>query len=134
MLKSIWFWLLLVVGIIVLYFAWDRIEARLPDSMLDQPTRTTNTKQLATTLTPARTPDWDPVNQTGSSSAKTVTPKFVPVTKTSGKAAVVADGQDCRCVRVRRRHIERISHVHYIKFIYQGIYNICYVEKGDLHG
>ena len=90
MLKSIWFWLLLVVGIIVLYFAWDRIEARLPDSMMQQPTRTTNTRQLATTLTPARTPDWDPVNPVGGSSAKTVTPKFVPAKTASGKTVVVA--------------------------------------------
>ena len=92
MLKSIWFWLLLVVGIIVLYFAWDRIEARLPDSMMQQPTRTTNTQQLARTLTPAKTPDWDPATSGSgnSSSNKVATPKFVPATKASLKAAAIA--------------------------------------------
>ena len=79
MLKSIWFWLLLVVGIIVLYLAWDKIEARLPDSMMEQPTRTVHTRQLARTLTPAKTPDWEPVDTIIGSDNK-ATPKFVTVT------------------------------------------------------
>lgn len=77
MLKSIWFWLLLIVGIIVLYLAWDKIEARLPDSMMEQPTRTVNTQQLARTLTPASTPDWEG-DETGSSGT-IKTPKFATV-------------------------------------------------------
>ena len=90
MLKSIWFWLLLVVGIIVLYFAWDRIEAQLPDSMVEQPTRTTNTQQLAKTITPAKTPDWDPVTPVSGSSSNLATPKFVPAAKASRDAVVIA--------------------------------------------
>ena len=79
MLKSIWFWLFLIIGIIVLYLAWDKIEARLPDSMIEQPTRTVNTQQLARTLTPARTPEWEGEIQGGDSRPLT-TPKFVTVT------------------------------------------------------
>ena len=88
MLKSIWFWLFLVVGIIVLYLAWDKIEARLPDSMIEQPTRTVNTQQLARTLTPASEPDWEGEEMGSGSVNSATTPKFVTVTS----AAISASG------------------------------------------
>ncbi len=90
MLKSIWFWLFLVVGIIVLYLAWDKIGARLPDSMIEQPTRTVNTQQLARTLTPVKTPDWDGAETGGGSIKRITTPKFVTVTSSAINASSVS--------------------------------------------
>ncbi len=90
MLKSIWFWLFLVVGIIVLYLAWDKIEARLPDSMIEQPTRTVNTQQLARTLTPASVPDWEGDEMGGGNSSSAKTPKYVTVTSVAISASGVS--------------------------------------------
>jgi len=109
MLKSIWFWLFLVVGIIVLYLAWDKIEARLPDSMMEQPTRTVNTQQLARTLTPASEPDWEG-GEAGSGSISNVsTPKFATVTVAAISASGVSNVSSVPKVTSTPRTVTSVS-------------------------
>lgn len=73
MLKSIWFWIILILGAVVVWLAWGQIEARLPKTMVGQPTRTTNTQQLAKTIEPSSGSDM-PDRAAVSSNSRIATP------------------------------------------------------------
>ncbi len=53
MLRSIWFWLLLlVVAVAILWFAQDQLTAYIPESSFNPSSRTTDTQKLAKTVSP----------------------------------------------------------------------------------